>query len=41
MGRLQKFLDGVKASRLLAPNLKEMTLKYYTGNKHRGNAIAR
>lgn len=41
MGRMNYFLDQIKQSRLLAPNLKEMTLKIYTGNKYPGNRIAR
>ena len=41
MGRMQAYVDAVGKSRLLAPNLKEMTLRCYTGNKHRGNAVAR
>jgi hypothetical protein len=41
MGRMQVFLDMVGRSRLLAPNLKSMTLKLYTGRRHRGNDLAR
>ena len=41
MGRMQVFLDLVKRSRLLAPNLKELTLTCYTGMSHRGNHVAR
>ena len=41
MGRMQLFIEQVEKSRLLCPNLKEMTLRFYTGNKHRGNATAR
>ena len=38
---MQKFLEMVRQSKLLAPNLKEMTIKYYTGNQHKGNSVAR
>ena len=41
MGRIEKFLGMIQQSRLLAPNLKTMTLTLYTGNAHRGNAVAR
>jgi hypothetical protein len=41
MGHLDRFVDLVGKSRLLAPNLKEMTLQVFTGNAHSGNAIAR
>ncbi len=41
MGRMKQYLDMVRASRLLAPNLKEMTLHMYTGNEHAGNLVAR
>ena len=41
LNHFQHFLDMVKSSRLLAPNLREMTLRFYTGNKHGGNAVAR
>jgi hypothetical protein len=41
MGRLKAYLELVRQSRLLAPNLKEMTLRVFTGNAHRGNAVAR
>jgi hypothetical protein len=41
MGRMKQYLDLIQQSRLLAPNLKEMTLKLYTGNQHKGNVIAR
>ena len=41
MGHLKHFLQMVNRSKLLAPNLKEMTLRFYTGNKHGGNAVAR
>ena len=41
MGRFQHFLGMVDKSKFLAPNLKEMTLRFYTGNKHGGNAVAR
>ena len=41
MGRMAVFLDLVKRSRLLAPNLKEMTLTLYTGRTHKGNEVAR
>ena len=41
MGRMQVFLDLVKASRLLAPNLREMTMTLYTGQAHKGNQVAR
>ena len=38
---MQVFLDMVGRSRLLAPNLKEMTLTLYTGRTHKGNEVAR
>lgn len=41
MGRLEKYLAMVGASKLLAPNIKTMTLKFFTGNRHAGNDIAR
>jgi hypothetical protein len=41
MGRLAAYVEMIAQSRLLAPNLKTMTLKLYTGNGHRGNAVAR
>ena len=41
MGRMEVFLDLVRKSRLLAPNLKEMTLAMYTGQAHKGNQVAR
>lgn len=41
MGRMKQYLEMVTQSRLLCPNLKEMTLRVYTGNAHRGNSIAR
>ncbi len=41
MGRIQSYLADIAQSRLLAPNLKEMTLRVYTGNQHKGNAVAR
>ena len=41
MGRLRGYVELVRQSRLLAPNLKEMTLRVFTGNAHRGNAVAR
>ena len=41
MGRMQVFLDLVKRSRLLAPNLREMTMTMYTGQAHKGNQVAR
>ena len=41
MGRLRSYVELVRQSRLLAPNLKEMTLRLFTGNSHRGNAVAR
>ncbi len=41
MGRLQQYLAQIRQSRLLAPNLKEMTLRVHTGNKHPGNLIGR
>jgi hypothetical protein len=41
MGRFEHFLGMVAKSKLQAPNLKEMTLRFYTGNKHGGNAVAR
>ena len=41
MGRLKSYVELVRQSRLLAPNLKEMTLRVFTGNAHRGNAVAR
>ena len=41
MGRMKQYLDMISQSRLLCPNLKEMTLRVYTGNAHRGNSIAR
>jgi hypothetical protein len=41
MGRLKAYLGMIGASRLLAPNLKTMTLTLYTGNAHAGNAVAR
>ena len=31
----------LRQSRVIAPNLKVATLKYYTGNVHKGNAVAR
>lgn len=41
MGRLKAYLGMIGASRLLAPNLKTMTLTLFTGNAHSGNAVAR
>jgi len=41
LNHFQHFLEMVQKSRLLAPNLREMTLRFYTGNKHGGNAVAR
>jgi hypothetical protein len=41
MGRMKQYLEMVTQSRLLCPNLKEMTLRVYTGNTHRGNSVAR
>jgi hypothetical protein len=41
MGRMQQYVDMVNQSRLLAPNLKEMTLRFFTGNKHKGNHTVR
>lgn len=41
MGRMRKYLDMVAASKLLAPNLKSMTLKVFTGHAHKGNDVAR
>lgn len=41
MGRLRGFVELVQQSRLLAPNLKEMTLRLFTGEQHRGNRVAR
>ena len=38
---MQVFLDMVQRSRLLAPNLKELTLSVYTGQAHKGNQVAR
>ncbi len=38
---LDTYLQMVRTSRLLAPNLKELTLKVFTGNEHKGNAVAR
>jgi hypothetical protein len=36
-----QYLALVRESRLLAPNLKEMTLRLFTGEGHRGNRVAR
>ncbi len=41
MGRLKQYLDVIQQSRLLAPNLREMTLRMHTGNKNPANAVAR
>jgi hypothetical protein len=41
MGRMAVFLDLVKRSRLLAPNLREMTMTLYNGQGHKGNQVAR
>lgn len=41
MGRLANFLGMVESSRLLAPNLRTLKLTVYSGNAHRGNAVAR
>ena len=41
MGRMQRYLDMVAASKLLAPNLKTMTLKMFTGRRNAGNDLAR
>lgn len=41
MGRMKQYLELIQQSRLLAPNLKEMTLRVYTGNQNKGNAVAR
>jgi|APCry1669189534_1035231.scaffolds.fasta_scaffold211905_1 hypothetical protein len=41
MGHFDKYLEMLRKSRVIAPNLKVATLKYYTGNVHKGNAIAR
>ena len=41
MGRMRQYLALVRESRLLAPNLKEMTLRLFTGEGHRGNRVAR
>lgn len=41
MKHLDRFASLVQQSRLLAPNLKEMTLHMYTGNTFKGNATAR
>lgn len=41
MGRLTGYLDMIKRSRLLAPNLREMTLSLFTGNAHAGNHVGR
>jgi hypothetical protein len=41
MGHMTKYLEMVKNSQLLAPNLKEMSLKVYTGRENPGNQVAR
>jgi hypothetical protein len=41
MGRLDGFTAMVAKSRLLAPNLRSMTLTVWSGNAHGGNAVAR
>ena len=41
MGRLDCFTAMVAKSRLLAPNLRSMTLTVWSGNAHGGNAVAR
>lgn len=38
---LQPYLALVSKSRLLAPNLKEMYLNVYTGNRDLGNAVGK
>lgn len=41
MGRLKQYVDMVAKSQVLAPNLKELTLRLYTGRLHTGNDVAR
>jgi hypothetical protein len=41
MGRMKTYLEMVAKSQLVAPNLKEMTLRFFTGNGHKGNHTAR
>ncbi len=41
MGRFSAYIDAVKKSRLLAPNLREATLQIFTGNAHPGNHVGR
>ena len=41
MPHISLYLDLVKKSHLLAPNLKEMTLRVFTGMEHKGNLVAR
>ena len=41
MSRLERYLDMVASSRLLAPNLMALTLSFFAGRAHRGNDVAR
>ena len=41
MGRMRGYVELVRQSRLLAPNLRELTLRLFTGEQHRGNRVAR
>ena len=41
MGSMAGFLAMVEKSRLLAPNLRALTLTVWSGNAHGGNAVAR
>ena len=41
MGHIKTYRSMVAASRLAAPNLRTATLTLYTGNKDKGNEVAR